>query len=357
MPFELPEYVINRNLVKASQRNNASYVVALLRSRPWLQDALFYTEKDLTSIGILEQPYKPPVICLLSLFAHAMLTGSRLVMKKLMELGGDIYKHCYILNVMHDRANLDVVCRMQELPPICLCGPSDVGFQALLECGYDVQKPINITSYTQQGELVERTLLNYHSFWEFCLGMSKQLHFPQNLLEFTQTVLHNGYDCHDLVKYVDLCKTFVRFFGLIPGKSFRKIGDTIQAIDFIHTLVNHGLCLRDKPIANNVNRAVWEVVSYPHHTANTKLIAHQLLQTVYHLSWDLTFFRKHQESEELHLFLQTSDHEKLTWRCLRLIRLCIGTKFFAQRVKRLMCPMEIKQLITEANKHAVVRLC
>ncbi|KAF6774392.1 hypothetical protein AHF37_06685 [Paragonimus kellicotti] len=310
MLFELPDYVVNRNLVKASQRNNVCYVVALLRSCPWLQDALFYVEKDWTSIGILEQSYKPPVICLLSLFAHAMLTGSKRVMKKLIELGVDVYKHCYILNVVHNQTNLNVVCRMQELPPICLCQPSDVGFQALLECGYDVQKPISITSHTQQDQLVERTLLNYRSFWEFCLGMSKQLHVSQNLLEFTQTVLHNGYDCYSLVKYVDLCKMFVRFFGLIPGKGFRKIDDTIQAIAFLHALVNHGLCLRDKSVANNVNKAVLEVVLCPDHTAQTKLIAHHLLQTIINLSWDLTYFQKHQDSEELRLISPNTGSRK-----------------------------------------------
>ncbi|KAG5444548.1 hypothetical protein CSKR_203030 [Clonorchis sinensis] len=349
MRFELPDYVLNRNVITASQRNNVGYLVGLFRRCPWLQDSLFYSEQHWTTLGMLDLTFRPPIVCLFTPFAYAMLSNALGVMTKLVKEGADVYKSCYVVDFIQSDNASEPFYRIQEFPPVALCRPGDPGFQGLMLCGYDVERSMTINMVVQQNEAVEEKRLRYRGYLDFSLGVSKQLNHSREFVEFVKTLFENGYDCHEFLRQVDLWKLFVRGFHLVSEQGFRSIEHRTLAANLISNLIEHGISLKDERTTMNLFKASSAILACPKHTTESKSTALHLLRAVMSLSWNINNFTN-SHSNDVKQVLNSLDHGSLLQKCLRAIRTCLGSRFFARKVKKLNCTEETRRMIIDGHK-------
>ncbi|CAL8090004.1 unnamed protein product [Calicophoron daubneyi] len=348
MNSELPEYVLNRNMIAAVRKDNAGYIAGMVRSYPWLLDSLFYSERKDDTLGLFEHKWKPPVICLFTLFAYAINYASKRVISKLISLKADIYKSCFVADLMDD-AGPEPSYRVKEMPPVSIISPFDEGFRLAAKVGYDLSRQFSVVTTIYHDKEARNFPVVYRGFWEFCLGVSKKMQHPKEMVEITNTILSNGYDTNVLLRQLDLFKLFSRYFHLIPGRGLQDADDVKDVIAFMNTMIRHGCCLTEKPVANGFNKVITELLRTKCHTDETREEMANLISCTAALSPDLTFSQKHDLSS-IEAPPNSLEQLSLAAGCVRVIRPRIGGKRFYERVQRLNCKQGVKHCIIFGQK-------
>ncbi|THD23651.1 hypothetical protein D915_005323 [Fasciola hepatica] len=346
MRLQLPDYVMNRNLIKAVNKNNVAYVKGVLDACPWLRNALFYKEAIFTSVGLFEQTYRPPVLCLFTPFAHAILQNSKTVMKALKIMQVDMYHPCYVADVLEEDT---LSYRVLELPPIALCRPDDPGLSSAVECGYDIHGNIMIVTTIYRGNHVEDAVVQYRGYWEFCLGVNKRNQNAQAITELTKRIILSGYDINILLKQLDLCKLLARYYHLTLGQGFRSMDDLTLACELIQTLIRNGSSLSDPSVTHNMYKALVEVVNSENHSNESFNHLSAILRSVVLLTADAKIWRE-LKSPMLDGVIRSAPRDTLTMLCVRYIRSLLGGQFFQRHVQSLPCNDETKSLISNGLK-------
>ncbi|VDP79731.1 unnamed protein product [Echinostoma caproni] len=349
MHLELPDYVINRNLIKAVRKNNAVYVKGALNCNPWLRDALFYSEAMVTNVGPFDHTYRPPVYFLNTLFAYAILANSKKVLMALKDLQADIYRSCYVADVLDDGE--EPCYRVLELPPIALCQPTDAGLSSAIEVGYDAHGNIIVVTTIYHGNEAEDAVVQYRGYWEFCISARKRTHNAQSINEVTNHIIPIGYDVNILLKQLDLCKLFSRYYYLTVGKGFRNTEYVIRACELFEILLRHGCSFTDRNVTHNMFKALQELIRSPHHSTESRDRLTDILRTIVLLSPDGRALRE-LESPLLSRVVRSVQTDTLVVRCIRQIRFMLGGQFFLRHVQSLPCSDEVKSLITYGRKRS-----
>ncbi|KAA0185511.1 hypothetical protein FBUS_01858 [Fasciolopsis buskii] len=346
MRLELPDYVINRNLMKAIIGNNATYVKDVIRASPWLRDALLYKEANLTNFGIFEQTYRPPVLCLFTPFAHAMLWNSKSVIKTLKQMEADMYHPCYVADILEEGTSS---YRVLKLPPIALCRPGDPGLSTAVESGYDIHGNIMVVTTIYRGNNAEDAVVRYRGYWDFCLGANKNHQNAQTITDLTGKIILMGYNTNTLLRQLDLCKLFSRYYHLVIGKGFQTEEDLFFASDLIRTLIRNGSSFNDPPVARNLYKALQELIQSENHSDKSLSLLKTVLRSAVLLAPDIEACRE-MKSLLLNEIIQKTPRDTLASQCARQIRSLLDGQFFRRNVQMLPCSDEVKLLIIQGTK-------